>query len=204
MLPILLIYIGQAFLSRAHANWAAAGYVAATVLVTATMLREDASRWFKGSLWLHGVLAVIIAFAPVFAGRFISNGALDPFSRLIGWRGLADAVRNEAGKARSTGNGYAVILIDDRATLAEHLYYLRDLDVPIRAWKSGPVAKDHYELTRPFEGSAGPVLLVLSNAREPKAILARFDKAEKIVDRPRGEGQDWRPLTLYRLEGFKK
>ena len=48
--PVLVAIFVQAFLSRAHANWAAVAYVAATVLVTATMIRDVAWRWLKASL----------------------------------------------------------------------------------------------------------------------------------------------------------
>ena len=52
-LPVLAVVTAQAFLSRAHANWAAVSYVAAVVLVTATMIRELSWRWLTASLALH-------------------------------------------------------------------------------------------------------------------------------------------------------
>ena len=49
-LPVLLVVTAQAFVSRAHANWAATAYVAGTVLVTAALLREARRGWLTGSL----------------------------------------------------------------------------------------------------------------------------------------------------------
>ncbi|MEZ5925450.1 MAG: glycosyltransferase family 39 protein [Hyphomicrobiaceae bacterium] len=201
VLPILLIYVVQAFLSRAHANWAAAGYVAATVLVVATMLREGAWSAFRTSLGLHAVVAVVIALAPAFAGRLNLPFARDPFQRLLGWQEMAGRVRSEVETAARKGRPYAVVLLDDRGTLAEHLYYLRDLDRPILAWPSGPTPRDHYELTRPFRGE-GPALLV-SQTGAPGALLRRFTTVEQRLSRAVGQGRDWRPLVLYHLEGFK-
>ncbi len=202
VLPILLIYIVQAFVSRAHANWAAAGYVAATVLVVATMFRDQARRWFQFSLGLHAIAAAIIAFAPAFAGWAQHAIDSDPFRRVLGWRELADATRIELRKAASEGKPYAAIVIDDRGTLAEHLYYLRDLDIPILAWPSGPVPKDHYEMTRPYRGES-PVLMV-SQGPVPKSILNRFSISEKRLARePGSDPRDWRPVELYRLDGYR-
>lgn len=202
VLPILLIYIAQAFVSRAHANWAAAGYVAATVLVIATMFRDKARRWFRFSLGLHGIVAAVIAIAPGFAGRLPLPGESDPFRRLLGWREMTERVRSEVQLAASNGKPYAVIVIDDRGTLAEHLYYLRDLDVPILAWPSGPVPKDHYEMTRPYRGEA-PALLV-SQSPGPKAILDRFAISELRLERePRPDVRDWRAVALYRLDDYR-
>ncbi len=200
-LPIIVIYVGQAFLSRAHANWAAAGYLAATVLVTATMLRE-APRLFRWSLGLHGVLAALIAIGPMFAGALPIPSERDPFRRLLGWRELAQSVREEVTTAAADGRPYAAILVDDRGTLAEMLYYLRDVDTPIRAWKAGPVPHDHFEMTRPFTGET-PALLV-DHGSYSGSVLKKFTTVEQRFARRVGtEGRDWRALNLYRLEGYK-
>lgn len=200
-LPILILYIGQAFLSRAHANWAAAGYVAATVLVTATMLRE-APRLFRWSFGLHGLLAAVIAIGPMFAGALPLAAERDPFKRLLGWRALAQNVRAEVATAAADGRPYAAILVDDRGTLAEMLYYLRGIDTPIRAWKAGSVPHDHFEMTRPYTGET-PALLV-GHGADPGPVLKRFATAEQRLRRePKTDGRDWRPLTLYRLGGYR-
>jgi 4-amino-4-deoxy-L-arabinose transferase-like glycosyltransferase len=48
--PLIAIITVQAFLSRAHANWAAVAYVAASVLVIATMIRDAAWPWLRHRL----------------------------------------------------------------------------------------------------------------------------------------------------------
>jgi 4-amino-4-deoxy-L-arabinose transferase-like glycosyltransferase len=44
-LPPLLIVTGQAFISRANANWSGAGYLAGAILVAAWLIRWRARRW---------------------------------------------------------------------------------------------------------------------------------------------------------------
>ena len=66
--PVILLLIVQALLSRAFANWAAAAYPAATILVTAELLRHW-PRLFRVSLWLHLGAALVITIAPLFAKR---------------------------------------------------------------------------------------------------------------------------------------
>jgi 4-amino-4-deoxy-L-arabinose transferase-like glycosyltransferase len=202
VLPILILYIGQAFVSRAHANWAAAGYVAATIMVTATMLREDARQAFRTSLGLHIALALVIALAPAWAGRLPLAPERDPYRRLLGWRELAEQVRAEVSAAAVAGKPYAAILVDDRGTLAELLYYFRDAKAPIVAWPSGPSPKDHFELTRPYRGQS-PALLVGQGA-DPAAVLDAFESVEpRLVRSVQPQTRDWRPLALYRLEGYR-
>ena len=59
-LPVLVVITLQALLSRAHANWAAVSYVAGTVLVTATLVRDLSWRWLSASFAINGTAAVLI------------------------------------------------------------------------------------------------------------------------------------------------
>ena len=59
-LPVLVVITLQALLSRAHANWAAVSYVAGTVLVTATLVRDLSWRWLAASFAINGTAAVLI------------------------------------------------------------------------------------------------------------------------------------------------
>ncbi|MEM7768127.1 MAG: glycosyltransferase family 39 protein [Pseudomonadota bacterium] len=58
ILPVLVIICLQSVLSRAHANWAATAYPAASVLVTAWLLRAERNR----PLWLAIAGVTLLAF----------------------------------------------------------------------------------------------------------------------------------------------
>jgi 4-amino-4-deoxy-L-arabinose transferase-like glycosyltransferase len=64
ILPVIVIIAFQAFISRAHANWAATAYPAASILIASIFLRISASQrtWF----FTAGLLAVAVIVAPVF------------------------------------------------------------------------------------------------------------------------------------------
>lgn len=204
-LPVLVVITVQAFISRAHANWAAVSYVAATVLVIATMVRDLDLTWLRRSMVLH--VAVLLAFvaATIFAGRFALPGGTDPFARMLGWKAVAAATRQQLNEARSSGQPFAAVLTDDRAVTAELLYYMRDEPTPVLAWRDGPRPHDHYELTRPFSPTTkGPVLLV-SLGKENKSLTARFERSETINQRklPAGAGKP-RTVIFTALEGLKQ
>lgn len=60
ILPVLIIIFIQSIVSRAHANWAATAYPAASVLVAAWLTRAGANR----SMWLAiAAITFVIAFA---------------------------------------------------------------------------------------------------------------------------------------------
>ncbi|MEE9588349.1 MAG: glycosyltransferase family 39 protein [Hyphomicrobiaceae bacterium] len=201
--PIIALITFQALLSRAHANWAAVAYVAASILVTATMLREGAKHWRRGSLALHGLLLGVIAIGNAWAGQFVLPGGSDPYARVLGWEQAMHGVEERLDRAAAERRPFAAILTDERAVTAELLYYLRHRDIAITAWRDGAVPHDHYELTRPFSrDTAEPVLLI---HHKPKVahITSRFGNVEPLgkITVPAGLVRK-RRLFLYRLSGF--
>jgi len=203
-LPVIVLVTVQAFLSRAHANWAAVSYVSATVLVTATMLREGAWRWFKGSLALHAAILLGIGIATATAGSFRLPVGGDPFARTLGWRAIAEETATVLAEARQSGRPFGAVIADDRAIAAELLYYMRDQPTPVFAWREpGVRPKDHYELTRAYQrGSPEPVLLV-SFRRGAERVTSRFAVVKPLLERevPAGAGPG-RRVAFYRLEGY--
>ena len=201
--PLIAVILVQAFLSRAHANWAAPAYVAASVLVVATMVREDAWGWLKASFALDVVVIVLLIFGTSTAGRLALPVKPDPFARTLGWHDIADATRTELAKAAAAGKPFAAVLSDDRALTAELLYYLRDEPTPILAWRPG-APHDHFELTRPFTAATpAPVLLVRADDGQG-SVVASFSVVEKVADRvlPAGKNAE-RHVTFYALAGYK-
>lgn len=158
--PIIVVVALQGLMSRAHANWAAAAYVTATILVTAVMIRDGAWRWLRSSLALHGVVAVVLAVATWQAGRFSLPIIGDPFVRTLGNRETASLVARLAAETQPDGRTVRAVLAADRDVAAALLYYGRSLDKPVFAWRDAQ-PRNHFELSRPFTArSPTPVLLV--------------------------------------------
>ncbi|WP_291003812.1 glycosyltransferase family 39 protein [Hyphomicrobium sp.] len=201
--PLIAIILVQAFLSRAHANWAAPAYIAASVLVVATMVREGAWGWLKASFALHAVVLLLLIVGTATAGRLQLPLQPDPFARTLGWREVAEATRAELAQAAAAGKPFAAVLSDDRALTAELLYYLRDEPTPILAWRQG-APHDHFELTRPFTASTpAPVLLVRSD-EGPGSAAASFASVNRIAAKVLPAGQNaQRHVTFYSLAGYK-
>jgi 4-amino-4-deoxy-L-arabinose transferase-like glycosyltransferase len=154
-LPVLLLMSGQALLSRAHANWAAFAYVAATVLMVAALLGEGWVRLFRASLGIHLAAAVLIAAGGVLAGRVTMPGG-DPYARVLGWQDIATTAAQEA-----RAGGFRAIAVEGRSLAAELAYYLRDEGLPIVALRGDGTPRDHFELTHPLDAATPrPVLLV--------------------------------------------
>lgn len=227
-LPLIVVITLQAFVSRAHANWAAPAYVAATVLVIATLVRDLSWGWLRASYALHAVVLAILIGATALAGRIALPGGADPFARTLGWRALADATRAELAAAKAAGRPYRAIVTDDRSLSATLLYYLRDEATPVLAWRCGPRPMDHFEMTRAYTKAAGePVLLVSlrtppagavgvrgggaaggvaaagARAKDDRAACPAFAVSQSLGQRDLPAGTGTRLVTFVAVSGYR-
>lgn len=198
------VVIGQAFISRAHANWAASAYIAAVVLVVAWLLRAGRRGWLRLSLGLHaaaGILLWLIVLAPA-AGERALGLDLKPVREMTGWEEAARRIKARMGEAEDAP--YTAILTDKRFVHAALTYYMRDVNVPITAWDGNGVPEDHFQMFSPFRArNDGRVLLVSHKSHTPSLIDSfthvRFVDA-LVIDVGRGRT---RTLRLYELSGLK-
>jgi 4-amino-4-deoxy-L-arabinose transferase-like glycosyltransferase len=201
-LPVLAILTTQAVLSRAHGNWSATAYPAATILVTAAMIELERKILFAVSLCLHLAVAVLLAIAPALARQWSLFERVQFLSQVVGWQGVADAVRTKLDQ-----DHYGSILVDSRDLAAELLYYLRDSTdskVPLYVWPSGPSPTDHYEMTRAFASGAPEPVLFVSLKRCPRSVLASFREVTDLgaISEPMVKSKT-RVLHFCRLAGYK-
>ncbi|WP_244501032.1 hypothetical protein [Methyloceanibacter marginalis] len=168
-LPVLALLVVQALLSRAHGNWAATAYPAASVFVTAVLLEGGRQRLFNVSFGLHLILAAAIATAPAFARTWPMFEQLKFLRSSLGWEDTAGVVRERLAEER-----YGAILVGSREMAAELLYYLRDSQVPLVVWHPGGAPHDHYEMTRPFGASTREPILYVSLTPCPPRVTGAF------------------------------
>jgi 4-amino-4-deoxy-L-arabinose transferase-like glycosyltransferase len=199
-LPVLLLLTIQALFSRALANWAAVAYPAATILVTAELLRYW-PRLFRISLVLHVAAAIMLTLGPVFAPQItrLTGPNFNPYGRMLGWREVAAATETLARK-----QGAKAVLTDTREATAELLYYLRDADLPVLIWWRGWTPRNHFEMTNPLTENAPQPLLYVTLNRERSSVPKRFDSAALVAEQPFPSAAV--PLLqgrFYLLEGYR-
>ncbi len=203
-LPVIGVIAAQAFVSRAHANWAATAYVAGSILVPAVLLRLNRERWLKASLGLHLAVLAGLSVATTAAGQFAMPGAGDPFQRTLGWRAFGAETGAILAAARASGTPYRSVMADDRAGTAALLYYMRHERTPVRAWLSGPRPLDHYELSRPFNAARQAPVLLVSLRRDEARITSRFERVVPVrsIAIPAGLGMP-REVRYFKLDGLR-
>jgi len=166
--PILIVSL-QAFISRAHANWAASAYGAGTILLAWFVLAGP--KWRRtalaASLALHVTAGLaLLAFA---ASTPLSDsaGLANAYKRVRQWPQTAAAVERIA-----EDTGAAALAFDNRNDFHQMQRY-GAFDAPLYMWMRYAGAHNFAEAEWPLpETIEGPVLIV-SERPDEIALMAR-------------------------------
>lgn len=201
VLPPLLIICVQAFLSRAHANWAMAAYPGASVLLCAWFFRMKAGWVIKGSLGLHAAIGflftIILLHMPLADAMGLSNSV----KRLRGWEEQADELAARAA-------GYDAVIADEREVAAHLTWEWRNRDVPLMVADINMHKDNTYEYAFPFEPvPEGRYLLIRPFDEGYCWYPGRFTAIEELepsfVDlHATRRGRQERTLDLYEVTGW--
>lgn len=199
-IPILALMIVQSGISRAHANWAAVSYIAATVLVVGWLERIQKSWPIRLAIVLQ--LAAFAGFTLLFAGSLHVTlpKSVDIFHQMRGWRSLASLV----WKRMSAMPPETALAADDREVMAELDYNLRERSFPlVMATGKGP-AGNQYELENPLTPQNGARVLLIARYKDREEILSRFAQHKMTEEWTVGAGIGRRRgYFVYDLSGFK-
>lgn len=205
--PPMIIVAVQALISRANANWAAAGYAAGVVLVAAWLLRWRAHGWFIGALATQGVVAALfLAFvlSPELADRM---GMANAFKRAKGWSQLTEALTDRAMHDLSLD----AVAVDDRFMFNAAAYYGRDYfarpdAAPLRMWVRTAHPQNQAEVEAPLAGTEGGRVLAISVepdfTPEMKADFRSVSDTEIVNVRLDSERS--RRAELFLAEGYER
>lgn len=205
--PLVAVSI-QAFVSRANANWAAAAYVAGSVLVAAWLVRWRAKRWLVAlaatQLFLTGFMTAA-AISPAFAD---AAGLANGLKRSRGWDATARAVIERTQTAAADGTITAVA-VDDRFLFNALAYYGRDWfgrdgRPPLVVWVRGAAPGNQAEATAPLTRDRGERVVVAllrpdlaASASEDFARVEPLDPVSVRLDAKRT-----RDLAVFVGEAF--
>ncbi|MEM6616946.1 MAG: glycosyltransferase family 39 protein [Pseudomonadota bacterium] len=186
--PVVLLIIGQALLSRAHANWAAPAYVAGSVLVAAMLVRLRAERWLVATFAIHIAFQGLVLIGDARASTVKLPGTIDLYYRALGYKSIAAQVDE-----RFKSGDYAAVLTDWRRTTGTLMYNLRADQPPIYTWPPKPRPTDHFQMSVPLTESVGEPLLLITKCNNVDRLNAAFDAWEliEVISAPGGPKYNW-------------
>lgn len=192
LIPLIVVSI-QAFISRAHANWAAAAYPALVILMSITLTSLSASlnanRWLKINLAFNGLIAAAFAFLIANIGLIDAIGASAATREIRGWRAQTDIIAAQSEK-------FETIAIDDRALMGAMLYYQREKNLNLVAMDPNNGVDHHYEAFMAFDPNIHNDLLFVTTRGDSAHVDYRFND---IVLLARVDGVPSAPERSYHL-----
>ena len=193
--PILLVMF-QAFISRAHANWAAIAYVPATVLVASQIVKY----WPKTKSIYFGIIIIGVVFAVLIPLSSKHNFGLDPFKKYRGWSNLGSEISHIYLNYPS-----AILVTDDRRVMAEALYYMKNKPKKWVRWNADGNIHDHYELVTKHDDLKNEIGVMISSELDNKHFISSFKKVTFLKDIYRDiSRQKSKEYKVWLLEGYKK
>ncbi|MDY6942888.1 MAG: glycosyltransferase family 39 protein [Pseudomonadota bacterium] len=199
-LPPLIFYSVLSLVSGANANWAVTAYVSAVPLVTATLYRHR-KWWLYGALVLHAALAVALHEIPKSPQPFgfELSARSDPLRRIRGWDEMGAQV-----VALWKLYPEAKVLVTDRPSAAEFLYYARP--APVVKWNADGDIDDHFDLVRGLRDEDTGRYLLVTDKSQPTDILARFERIISLgtLSAPRccGDSMTYHAFLLSAFRGY--
>lgn len=199
-LPLLLLVVAQSWRSEANGNWAAPALVSALLLGVVWLLRQ-ARPWWQAAVGLNLVLMLLAYHLHAgfeLLGRTVPDN-IDFLKRARGWDQLATMLRPVL-----QAHPHAVLLADNRTTMAHLRYELRDLKFDHAAWAPHAFPQDHYQLTEPLDAVMTPRQFLLVTRDEASGIRARFQHSQLLGHYAATISQKRRiDIHVYLLEGFR-
>jgi 4-amino-4-deoxy-L-arabinose transferase-like glycosyltransferase len=160
-LPPLLIVTGQAFISRANANWSGAGYLAGAVLVGAWLVRWRARAWLIGALATQAVVAAVFLAAVISPAIADRAGLANGLKRARGWAQTTDLILDRAAREPDL----TAIAVNNRFLFYAVSYYGRDrlpFLPPLTSWLLMEGPRNQAETTAPLTPALGRRVLMVA------------------------------------------
>ena len=204
-LPPLIIVTGQAFVSRANANWSGAGYLTGAILAAAWLVRWRARRWLLAAVLMQAALAGLFLVFVLSPRAAETLGAANGFKRAKAWSETTDMVLDRARREP----GLTAIAVNNRFLFYAMAYYGRDYfsgagAVPLRSWLLADSPQNQAEVSAALDAASGRRTLAVAyegwRRAEMAADFARtsdLEIASVSLDRKRK-----RRLEMFVGQGF--
>jgi 4-amino-4-deoxy-L-arabinose transferase-like glycosyltransferase len=207
--PPLIIVAGEAFVSRANANWAGAAFVSGSVLAAGWLLRWNARRWLIGGLALQALFALFFVACMVNPKAADATGLSNGFKRVRGWDQTVRAIVDRTREEQALRGGVSAVAMDDRFVYNAAAYYGRDYfgqpgAPPLRMWVHEAHPQNQAETEAPLDARYGRRALIVSLEGGYRPEIEQDFKATSglQIARVRLDRKRSRRIDLFVAEGF--
>ena len=207
--PPLIIVAGEAFVSRANANWAGAAFVAGSVLTAGWLLRWNARRWLIGGLIFEAAFALFFMVCMVSPKVADATGLSNGFKRVRGWDQTVQAIIERTRDEQALHGGVTAVAMDDRFVYNAAAYYGRGyFGTPgaplLRMWVHEAHPQNQAETEAPLNAAYGQRALIVSleGGYRPEIEQDFKQTSDLQIARMRLDKKRSRRVDLFIAQGF--
>lgn len=201
VVPFFTLITTISLLSRAHANWAAPIYIAATLLVVAYLVRTGKMKLLGIAVGINILMGITVyhyySIANVFGIELTKN--TDPQRRVLGWDILGknvSVIKNDYPEAK--------FLFDDRKAMASLIYYIHPHPFGALIWNPDKSILNHYELTTDMNREMGSDFIFVTDRKEIESLHPSFETLTPIGTVHIPIHSDYSlDYQVYHLQNFK-
>jgi 4-amino-4-deoxy-L-arabinose transferase-like glycosyltransferase len=182
--PLLIIICIQAFLSRAHANWASASYITASILIIWLAFSCNKCFIYKKSTTIH-IFAALFIFVIPFAYHNYAPHLPHQLDASRRYRAMDIMTKEVLHIRESLGN--PAILSTDRKLVSLLIYYGKlNVGKDILFWNSDQTPHNHYEMVGSLlNGYSKPLLYIVQGhyekPQQSPTILKNFSSVKDLT-----------------------
>ena len=192
--PIVIVTV-QAFLSRAHANWAATAYPAVVILATYYFASRD-------KFWVLKANAIIHSAAMMGVCVVLTRPALTDYigieSTTVEIRGWEEQARRIAAVAED----FETIAIDDRSLMGAMLYYTPSSREKVVALDPNAGVDHHYEAFKAYSPARHDRALFVTTRDDAAHVDYRFRHVTALGADVEKIGDEMRAYHLFEISGY--
>ncbi len=197
--PLLFLITVISVLSRAHANWSAPIYIAASILVARYLIERSKIFLLNIFIGLNILLGIsIYRFDTITALLNVElNSKNDPYKKVRCWRESAEEIEKVIRTKKATP------IFDERMSMSEFIYYLNPHPLDAFFWNPSKKTENYFALIRDLNERKGDDFWFVSSKKRDdlEKYFRKVTLVKKIDIRIHKDYH--RVYYIYFVEDFK-
>jgi 4-amino-4-deoxy-L-arabinose transferase-like glycosyltransferase len=187
--PLFVLMLVEAFLTRAHGNWAVPIYITGLIAICAYLVKTEKIKWLIAACLINVLVFIGLFQAPTLIQRV--HLKLPLHTAILNW----PATGNEIAKQKQK-YPQSLLLVDSRMLLTLSMYYSKIPLEQVFEWNPLNEIHDQYQMRASLSQEQGRDFLLVTYQPNPWFITLFFNTSRFLATLPQ-LGLDGRATKVY-------
>lgn len=172
--PLLLVMLLEAFLSRAHGNWAVPIYITGVIAACALLIQNKKLKWLIAANIINCIVFVGLFQAPLLIRTMQLK--LPLHTTMLNWPKIGQEIAKQ-----KIEHPQSFLLVDDRMLLTLSMYYGEISLAQAVKWNPSGVIHDQYDLQTDLMNKMGKSFILVTYQAYPMEIMSHFSQVKFLM-----------------------